>query len=201
MAQEQLQRAEVGLAQQVAAAVVGLQQVGARVQDPPGETQPCHLRRGGRGRLHGRLPPQYRTQPQQQLARVERLGHVVIGAHFQAEDAVGRAATRGQHDHRQGGLLAQLLAQRQPILAGQHQVQHHRVEGPGSQCRAHAITVAGDDGLQALLAQVLGEQGADLRIVIDDQDAGGRGLGFGHGRIFPDAAPACRAAGRCHGDA
>src|SRR5439155_25487767 len=34
------------------------------------------------------------------FAGLERLGQVVVGAHFQADDAVHRVAARGQHQHR-----------------------------------------------------------------------------------------------------
>ena len=43
---------------------------------------------------------QIRPNPGQQLARRERLGHVIVGAGVQADHLVGLLATRRQHDHR-----------------------------------------------------------------------------------------------------
>jgi hypothetical protein len=41
------------------------------------------------------LPPHQRLDPRQQLARRERLGQIVVGAHLEADDAVERIAARG----------------------------------------------------------------------------------------------------------
>ena len=60
---------------------------------------------------------QDRLDARQQLARAERLGQVVVGAHLQADDAVGLLAARGEHDHRDLGLRAQVAAQRQAVVA------------------------------------------------------------------------------------
>jgi hypothetical protein len=46
----------------------------------------------------------------QQLARAEGLGQVVVGAHFQADDAVDLVGTRGEHDHRQARFHPQVAA-------------------------------------------------------------------------------------------
>ncbi len=43
----------------------------------------------------------------EQLPRLERLGEIVVGAHFQADDTVDRLTARGQHDHRQVRSCAQ----------------------------------------------------------------------------------------------
>ena len=52
----------------------------------------------------GLAPParaaQDRAQPRQQLARLERLGQIIVGAHLQADHAVHGVAARGQHQDR-----------------------------------------------------------------------------------------------------
>jgi hypothetical protein len=76
----------------------------------------------------------------QQLARVEGLGQVVVGAHFQADDAVHVLDLGGQHDDGRavaGG--AQAAADGQAVLAGQHQVQHDQVDGLAGLQRASAL--------------------------------------------------------------
>ena len=53
---------------------------------------------------------QYRANARHQLARIERLAEIVVGAELQADDAVDVVAARGQHQHRRrmsGAELAQ----------------------------------------------------------------------------------------------
>ena len=85
---------------------------------------------------------QHGADARQQFARVERLGHVVVGAEFQADDAVGLLAHRGQHDDRHVGLGAQPAGEVQPALAGQHQVEHHQVVVAVAKARRASLRVA-----------------------------------------------------------
>ena len=64
---------------------------------------------------------QHRLDPRQQFARVKRFRQVVVGAHFQADDAVHIAAARGQHDDR--GVAG--LAQRAQRFKAVHHRHHH----------------------------------------------------------------------------
>ena len=54
---------------------------------------------GRRRRLLGRAA-QHRADARDQLARLERLDHVVVGADLEPDDAVGRLAPGGEQDHR-----------------------------------------------------------------------------------------------------
>ena len=74
-------------------------------------------------------PAQDGGDAQQQLARLERLGQIVVGARLQARDPVLRRAARGQQQDRHLALAAQLLGQRQAVLARHHDVEHDQVEG------------------------------------------------------------------------
>ena len=65
-----------------------------RFQRPAAEAQ----RAGARfGALAGAVADaaQHRADARQQFARIERLGHVVVGAEFQADDPVGFLAHGG----------------------------------------------------------------------------------------------------------
>ena len=90
----------------------------------------AHARR--RRRLEARWQrlgaPQDAADARQQLSRLERLGEIVVGAHFQADDAIDRLAARGQHDHRQVRARAQRAAQLQAVLAGHHEVEDDQVD-------------------------------------------------------------------------
>jgi hypothetical protein len=68
---------------------------------------------------------------------------------------------------------AQVAAQGESILAGQHQVEHDQVEASLVQRGAHLAAISDRRAAQALLLQVFGEQVADLAVVIDDEDVVG----------------------------
>ena len=73
--------------------------------------------------------PQQRVHARDELARAERLRHVVVGADREPDEQVGLAVARGEHEHRQRPLALDLLAHLDAVEAGQHEVEHHEV-GP-----------------------------------------------------------------------
>ena len=80
----------------------------------------------GRRRLAGAA--QHALDARQQLARLERLGDVVVGAEFEADDAVDRLAGRGHHDDADlAAALAQPARQREAVLAGQADVEQDQL--------------------------------------------------------------------------
>ena len=112
----------------------------------------------------------------QQLARVEGLGQVVVGADLEADDAVDVLDLGGEHDDRRRVVgRAQAAADRQAVFAGQHQVEHDQVDGLARQHAVQRLGVFGQQDLEAFLRQVAAQQVADARIVVDDDDAVGRG--------------------------
>ncbi len=122
-------------------------------------------------RQHARAA-QHGVDPRQQFTGGEGLGQVVVGAHFQADDAVGFIVARGEHQHR-GGLVfarAQLAAQHQAIVARHHDVQHDQVHRRGFQEAAHLPAIGHDRGAQAVFLQVVAHQLADLAVIVNDED-------------------------------
>jgi hypothetical protein len=61
-------------------------------------------------------------------------------------------------------------AQVEAVAAGQHDVQQDEVDGVGLQHPGHLGSVAGAERLEAFLAQQPHQEGAQGRIVLDDQD-------------------------------
>jgi hypothetical protein len=113
----------------------------------------------------------HRADARQQLARVERLGQVIVGADLEADDAVDILALGRQHDDgRKPRLPAQAPRHRQAVLARHHPVQHQEIrQAPGQQtieCRR----VFGRLDRIALAGQVFGDQLADAGIVVGDVD-------------------------------
>ena len=74
---------------------------------------------------------------QHQLARLERLGDIIVGADLQALDPGFRLVARRQHDdrHRRGG--ADEAGEIEPGFAG-----HHHVEDQQSKCRPSSLARA-----------------------------------------------------------
>ena len=93
------------------------------VDDEPAEAQ----RLASRGPAAGGAAAQDGAQAGQQLARVEGLGQVVVGADFEAHDAVGLLAPCRQHQDRHVGAGANRPAELEAVAIGQHEVQDHRV--------------------------------------------------------------------------
>jgi hypothetical protein len=106
----------------------------------------------------------------QQLARVERLGEVVVRAHLQADDAVDLVAARREHDYRQPGARSQVAAQAQAVLARQHDIEHDEVGAARLQDAPHLAAVGGARDAKAVALEVIAQQPADFGVVIDDED-------------------------------
>ena len=88
----------------------------------------------GRFLLAG-VAAQHRLDPQNHLARAERLRDVVVGAELETDDAVELLALGGEHDERQAG--GRGIALEQPreleaVEAGEHQIEHDEVGQAGA---------------------------------------------------------------------
>src|SRR5216110_2314518 len=97
----------------------------------------------------------------QQLAQVERLGHVVVGAELESDDAVDRFALGGQHHQRHAGMvLSQPARQRQAVLARHVDVEDDEVRmlRVDDSARLRGVDRGMDD--EALTAEVFAEQRA-----------------------------------------
>jgi hypothetical protein len=126
--------------------------------------------------------PQDRGQSRHQFARQEGFAQIVIGPHFQPQNPVHRIAPRGQHDDgRRVSIRAQATANRQAILARQHQVQHNDIGRIAHQRRVQRLAAVNRADVEPMLAQKAQKQSAQFGIIIYDDNAGGS---FGHVRPF-----------------
>ena len=85
--------------------------------------------------------PQHGADAGRELARRERLRHVVVGAELEPDDPVGLLASRGEHDHRELRAGADPPAQLEAVRSGQHQVEHDEVGPLGLDQLARAVAV------------------------------------------------------------
>ena len=115
-----------------------------------------------------------RVDARDQLADRERLGDVVVGAGVEAPDLVGLLRTRGQHDDRQDWLLgADLLAHREAVHVGQHQVQQHQIRRAILRQLHTLAPEAARHDLEPLELQRVAQAAHQIRLVLDDQHAPG----------------------------
>jgi hypothetical protein len=111
-----------------------------------------------------------RAQPGQQLAEVEGLDQVVVGADVEAADAVVQLSARGEHEDRRPAVaLAQHAADLEAVAVGQHHVQDDAVVVPHGCLRQRAVAVADHVDGVALVAQPTADGPRQLRVVLDEQ--------------------------------
>ncbi len=115
-------------------------------------------------------PAEDRADPGQQFAWVERLGQIIVGAHFQAEHAVDVVALGGQHQDGHGAGGAQITADGQAVLAGQHQVEDDQIRCEPAHRRTHRLAVPGRLHLESLARKQIADEAGDLLVVLDDQN-------------------------------
>jgi hypothetical protein len=127
---------------------------------------------------------EHRTDPHRQLARAERLGHVVVGADLEPRQPLVLLAQRGQHHHRDGPPLAQPPADLEAVDAGQHQVEHHQVGGALGDHAQCLVAVADALHAVAVAHQVALDYVRHRRVVIDHDDPAGQvKLAAGHDAV------------------
>src|SRR5215210_8519073 len=104
-----------------------------------------------------------------ELARVERLRHVVVGADFEADDLVHVLVPGRQHQDRDVGLLTDATADLDPVDVREHQVEHDQrglllLHG-GERLRA----VRGAADFVAGVLAVERDEGCDRGLVLHDE--------------------------------
>ena len=115
---------------------------------------------------------QLRADARQQHGEAERLGDVVVGAGFQAENGVAVGVVAGQHDDRRlEAVLAQDAHRLAAVHVGQPDVHDHQVD-LAAFGRLHRLGAAVDRGRLELLVQseLFDQRVAQLGVVVDDQN-------------------------------
>jgi hypothetical protein len=123
-------------------------------------------------------PPQHRLDARQQLAQVKRLGHVVVGADFEANHLVHRIAAAADDDEAAAVVLAQLARDRKAVFAGQAEIEQHQRRWIALHQRQQIGAAVRLRNAQALRAEVARDQLRDVRLVVENGD-----VGWVHGAI------------------
>jgi len=98
---------------------------------------------------------------QHELPRTERLGHVVVSAHLEANHAIDLIASGSQHDHE-----APTHFEARNIR--QHHVEHHQVRLAPLDLGQGSVAVVGNGDVVTRAAQVERNQFGQVRLVLYD---------------------------------
>ncbi|MNO78258.1 hypothetical protein D3C76_693890 [compost metagenome] len=170
VAQEHAEQLVFAVGQQGFAAGRIDQATAVGVQRPVGKLLDRFGRRdGGRWRLRMTYPANQVFRPGHQLPWIEGFDHVVIGAAFEADDAVDFVVAPGDQDDPDFRAHPQLAGQGQAVLARQADVEHHQVDALAGQEGFRQFRRGGAMDVVTFLGQVGVQQIANQRIVIDDQ--------------------------------
>ena len=115
--------------------------------------------------------PQDGMDARRQLARIEWLREIVVGAQFEADDAVDIFAARRQHQNRLMLDLAKLPQYFKTVETRQHHVQHDQVELPGAGPLQALGAVVLHLDFEPLALEQFRQQRAQFYVVVDQKDA------------------------------
>lgn len=122
------------------------------------------------GRCRGSAAAAYGSDAGEEFAGVEGLGHVIVCAHFEADNAVDVFTASGEEQHAVRGEGADLLEDFEAIDAGEHDVEEDHGPGAGA-CDFEAGIAAMDGGdVEVVAGEVFGEHVAELYVVVDEED-------------------------------
>src|SRR5215207_5075372 len=171
MVDEGLEEVELRGRQRVVDAFVVLQHAGLDVEPLRPE---ANLLPGGPGGAGGRRglarPADDGADARHELAQLGRLCQIVVGAEFEADDAVDRARGRGQHDDRHVGRFLEVADDRQPVLLRHVEVEHDEVRLVLGEALAQARAAVAQGDLEAVQLEVVADHVPGGGLVVDDED-------------------------------
>lgn len=128
----------------------------------------------------------------EQLVRIEGFGEIVVSSGIEAEDAVLRLDAGGEHDDGDSFAAAELLEDFDAVQNGEHDVEDDEIVGAVEGVGEAVAAVVDEFDAVAGLGEEFGHHGAELFVVINEQEREG-GLFFGvvHFRTAGSALPAC----------
>jgi hypothetical protein len=141
------------------------------VQLPAVKTVVPGMARRTRSRHIDSAPPQHSHDARDELAAPKRFRQVIVGADFQADNPIHLVAFGGEHDDGDVRFGAKRAAQRETILARQHEIEEDEVDSTVSQDFAHDAAVRRRADPEALLGQRARNQIANLAVVVDETSA------------------------------
>ena len=115
---------------------------------------------------------QDRLDARDDLVEAERLGDVVVAAGVEARDLVFGLVLRGEEEDRRGVAgAAEALGDAEPVHVGEHHVEDDQVGLLLEDGRDRLGAVGHGLHLETRESEARDEQVADVRLVVDDEDA------------------------------
>ena len=119
-------------------------------------------------------PTQQIANAGQQFARLEWLGQIIVSAQFQTENPVDRRAAGRHHDDSlDPASSAEFPAQIDTVAIWQVEIEHDQIDRLARQYLPHLGQACGDRHGKSSLTQLMTDHLTDVRIVVDDENAGG----------------------------
>ena len=118
--------------------------------------------------------PQQGPNAGDEFARAERLGEVIVGAEFEADDALGLFGARREHDdwqRRRWLARAQHAAHFQTVDLRQHQVEDEQIRGTRSYGLQRLAPGPDELGREAGFVEIARDELGDVGVVLDDEDS------------------------------
>ncbi len=115
--------------------------------------------------------PQHRTNPRQQLSRIERFRQIVVRSNLKTDDAIRVVALGCQHDDRDEELRRRSRQISKPFFPGSIRSSTIRSTAACfsvSASRRHFVRY----GLETRSPAETSQPGSDLTVIIDNQDSG-----------------------------
>ena len=166
VAGEELEQVELGAGQRQRLPLP----LGAAHLRPHHQRADAHRAVGGLGAGGLAAAAQDRPQPGHQLARGARLGHVVVGAQFEADDAIHVVAPGGQHQHRHLAVGTDAAQGLDAVEARHHHVEHDNGVLPRQRRRDARLAIVANLHREALAPDVLLQHRRQLDVVVHQQN-------------------------------
>src|SRR5579862_1001904 len=141
----------------------------ARAVDGEAAHRERRFRRGPGARARA---AQQRFDAREQHSRLHGLHDIVVGAHLESQHLVDVLALGGEDEDRHRAAPAKLAADREPILAGQHEVEDDELGLQAVEALGGHQAVALDRHLVAVAFQVVANGSCQPRAVFDEQHPG-----------------------------
>ncbi len=125
-------------------------------------------------RARGLIAAQHCADAGEELARAEGLGDVVVGAELESHHPVGFVLLAGDDDDRGRALLPELARQLHAVLSRKTQVEHDQVDGVLGQRLRHLRPGRHRGDAQVIPTQIIGNELAHRRIVVDGENVRAR---------------------------
>src|SRR5262249_15117039 len=117
-------------------------------------------------------PAKHGADAGDQLARVERLAEIIVGADFKPDNAVDiLLQRRKENDRHVGAVGPEVAAHVEAGAVGQHHVEHDEIDMVRRQLVAELTATRRELHAKALCLDIAGEELPNFWIVIDDENA------------------------------